>query len=123
MHPAGADVIIDGNSGPGAALNLQAIAPLGTIIYMGSMAGAAPEVALPALITRGCNVTGFVVNFHEARNPLAGRAETEARLASGDWQIPITEVATLDGIAELHRRFEARQVLGRALVEIAKDPA
>ncbi len=118
-HPAGADVIIDGNSGAGAALNLQAIATLGTIIYMGAMAGPATDLAIPALIAKSCTVSGFVVNFHEQRDPVSGRAETEAHLASGEWQIPVTETVPLQAVAELHQRFEARQVLGRAVVQIS----
>ena len=117
----GADVIIDGNSGPNAARNYEAVGNLGQIIYTGAMAGPAPEVSIPMLIGRSISVTGFVVTFHEARDPLSGRAETEDRLARGEWLIPVQIIGELDDVAELHRRFENRELCGRTLIRIGGE--
>lgn len=114
----GADLVIDGNSGPRAALNYDALAPLGQVLYMGAMAGAAPDVSIPLLIGRAIRITGFVVNYYEARDADSGRAETEERLANGSWQIPIGRIADLDAVAELHASFENRELCGRALVRV-----
>ncbi len=46
----GADVIVDGNAGPEAPRNDEAVAPLGNVIYLGAMAGQAPPVNISQLI-------------------------------------------------------------------------
>lgn len=117
----GADVIIDGNSGPRAALNYDATAPLGTVVYMGAQAGPAPDLPVALLIARGISVCGFIVNHHEARDPEGGQAEIEERLARGDWTIPVATVAPLDDVAALHRQFEARALMGRAVIRVGGE--
>jgi NADPH:quinone reductase len=117
----GVDVVIDGNSGADAARNYEAVATLGQVIYMGAQAGPAPDVAIAALIGRGISVTGFVVNHHEGRDPLGGRALMEDKLARGEWVIPVPTVVDLPQTADLHRRFEARELVGRALIRVGGE--
>lgn len=117
----GADLIIDGNAGPKAALNYEACAPLGNVIYIGAIAGHAPDVNISMLVGKSISVTGFVVPYHEQLTAGAEQPEIEARLASGDWVIPIETIAALNAVPELHRRFEARELFGRTLVELGGD--
>lgn len=118
---SGADLIIDGNSGPNSSRNYDAVATLGQVIYTGAMAGPAPDVGIAMLIGRSISVTGFVVTFHEARDPVTGRAETEERLATGQWVIPVTATAGLGDVVDIHRKFENREIMGRVLVRIGGE--
>jgi NADPH2:quinone reductase len=113
----GADVIIDGNAGPAALQNLDAVAPLGNIIFMGATAGVAPDLNISALIGKCCSVTGFVQYVHQA---VSGGAEIEAMnsgLADGTYRIPIERVFELEDLAEAHRAWEARELTGRTLIQ------
>ncbi len=117
----GADVIIDGNAGPTAARNYQAIAPLGNVIYLGAMAGQAPDVNVSQLIGQSFSVTGFVLFHHQARS--GGREEVEITeaLGSGRWRIPIERVFDLEETAAAHALFEGRELLGRSLIRVGGD--
>ena len=117
----GANLIVDGNAGPNAALNYDVCAPLGNVIYIGAIAGQAPDVNISMLIGKSISVTGFVVPFHQQATYGAEQADIESRLSSGDWVIPIETIAALDAVAELHQRFEDRELVGRTLVELGGD--
>jgi NADPH2:quinone reductase len=117
----GADVIIDGNAGPHAGRNLAAVAPLGNIIYIGAMAGQAPEVSISQLIGQSCSVSGFVQYFHQARSGGAEKVAMDEMLASGQLQIPIEKIYPLEELAEAHRAFEARELMGRSLIQAGGD--
>jgi NADPH:quinone reductase len=117
----GADVIVDGNAGPDAAKNYDAIAPLGNVIYIGAMAGQAPDVNVSLLVGKSFSVTGFVQFFHQARTHGAEEAEIAEKLATGRWRIPIERVFALDEIAQAHRLFEARALRGRSLIRLAGE--
>jgi len=112
----GADVIIDGNAGPDSGRNLAAIAPLGNIIFLGATAGPAPEFSVSQIIGKCCSVTGFVLYFHQAVSAGAEKAACAARLASGEWRIPVEQVYPLEQLAEAHRAWEARELRGRTLI-------
>ncbi|HKZ74952.1 MAG TPA: zinc-binding dehydrogenase [Steroidobacteraceae bacterium] len=117
----GADVIIDGNAGPGAVKNYEVVAPLGNVIYIGAMDGQAPEVNVSMLIGKSFSVTGFVQFFHQAKTGGAENAEIAEKLATGRWRIPIERVFALDEVAEAHRLFEARALRGRSLIRVGGD--
>jgi NADPH:quinone reductase-like Zn-dependent oxidoreductase len=116
---AGFAVIIDGNGGPNSAHNCELIAPLGRIIYIGATAGSYPEpVAIPALIHGSCSVGGMTLGQIEvAPGSEADRMITD-KVASGAWQIPVTETVELEDVADLHRRLEARELMGRAVIRV-----
>lgn len=112
----GADLIIDGNAGPNALRNLECVAPLGNIIFLGATAGEAADLNVSTLIGKCCSVTGFVQYTHQA---VSGGAEIEAMhegLASGAYRIPIERVYPLEDLAEAHRAWEARALVGRTLI-------
>lgn len=117
----GADVIIDGNAGPNAARNLEAVAPLGNIIYMGATAGPADDVSVSALIGKSCSISGFVQYFHQTVSGGAEKTAVHEKLTSGEWRIPIEKVYALDELSEAHRAWEARELSGRTLIEIGGD--
>jgi NADPH:quinone reductase-like Zn-dependent oxidoreductase len=42
-------------------------------------------------------------------------------IRSGRWRLPVGEVVPLAEVAALHRRLEARQVRGRAVIEVGGE--
>jgi NADPH2:quinone reductase len=117
----GVDVIVDGNVGPHALRNFDAIAPFGNVIFIGATAGLGPDINISMLIGKGCSVTGFTQYQHQALSAGAEREATHAALISGDWRIPIEKVYSLDETAEAHRAWEARELTGRSLIEVGGD--
>lgn len=117
----GADVIFDGNAGPDAPRNYQAIAPLGNVIYLGAMAGLAPDVNISQLIGQSFSVTGFVLFFHQARTRGRENAEIVSSLATGRWRIPIERVFELEDVPVAHALFEGRELMGRALIRVGGE--
>ena len=119
---AGADIIIDGNGGPAAARNHEAIATNGRLYHIGASSGTTPpQVAPSLLIAKSFSVGGFNLNsIPEATLPATERFLME-RLANGQWKFPIGPVAPLAESAALHARFEARTIAGRALIEIGGE--
>lgn len=117
----GVDLIIDGNAGPNSGRNYDVIAPLGNVIYIGAMAGQAPEVNVSLLIGKSFSVTGFVQFFHQARTGGQENAEIEAKLASGAWRIPVERVFELEDVAEAQRLFEERRLTGRSLIRVGGE--
>lgn len=117
----GADLIIDGNAGPNALRNLECIAPLGKIVFMGATAGKAADLPISTLIGKCCAVEGFVQYVHQAVSEGREKAAMEAGLASGEWRIPIGRSYGLEDLAEAHRAWEARELVGRTLIEIGGE--
>ena len=117
----GVDAIIDGNAGPDAPRNYEAIAPLGNVIYLGAMAGQAPPVNISQLIGRSFSITGFVQFFHQARSGAAENAEIVEALASGRWRIPVERIFQLEEVQRAQALFEGRRLVGRSLIEVGGD--
>ena len=117
----GVDVIIDGNAGPDAPRNYDAIAPLGNVIYLGAMAGQAPPLNVSQLIGKSFSVTGFVQFFHQARSGGKENAGIVEALSSGRWRIPIERIFSLEEVPLAHALFEGRRLVGRSLIEVGGD--
>jgi NADPH2:quinone reductase len=117
----GADLIIDGNQGPDAPKNYQAIAPCGNVIYLGAMGGPAPEVPIGLLVGKSFSVSGFVQYFWQAKTKYAEMAEIVPKLASGEWRIPIEQVLPLEQVPQAHADFEGRRLKGRTLIRVGGD--
>ncbi len=113
----GADLIVDGVQGPDAARNYEAVAPLGNVIYLGQMGGPAPEVNITAIVTKSFSVTGFIQYYHQAVTKGTEEPELFGNLVNGTWRIPIEIVAPLEDLADLHAKFESRELFGRTLIE------
>ena len=102
-------------------MNLDAVAPLGHIIYLGASAGQAPPVSPSLLIGKSCSLSGFVQYFHQAASGGAEVSATHQALADHTWRIPIEQTFDLSDIAEAHRAWEARALLGRAVIRVGGD--
>ena len=117
----GAELIIDGVAGPHAPRNLAALAPLGTIIYLGAAGGLAPDIDVSQLIGQSAGVRGFVVYHAMARTRGAELPEIHDAVASGRWDLGLGAPVALDDVADLHRRWEDRTLVGRSVVRVGGD--
>lgn len=117
----GVDVIIDGNAGPNALRNFDAIASMGNVIFIGATAGPAPDISASMLIGKNCSASGFVQYLYQAVSGGAEKEAMHAALISGKWTIPIERIFLLEEIADAHRAWESRELVGRTLIEIGGD--
>lgn len=117
----GADFIFDGNQGEDALKNLEALAPLGQVVFIGALSGAAPQVNIPSLIGGSFGVRGFVVQDGIARTKGVELDEIIPKLQSGQWKFPIAAPVPLEQVAELHREFENRTLLGRGIISVGGE--
>ena len=118
----GVDLIVDGIAGPDAPKNYDALAPLGQVIYIGAIGGYAPKVDISRqLYAKTIAVRGFVL--YVAKDETQGRETPQIHesLRSGRWKIPISRVWEFEEVAELHRLFEERKLLGKQLVRANGD--
>ena len=112
----GADFIFDGNQGPDTPKNFEAVAQLGQVVFVGAMAGPAPEVKIPQLIVGSFGIRGFQVPHGMALTKGAEFKEIIPKLESGAWTFPIAKPVALEQVADLHRAHEARTILGRGII-------
>ncbi|MEZ5514977.1 MAG: zinc-binding alcohol dehydrogenase family protein [Steroidobacteraceae bacterium] len=118
----GYDVIIDGNAGPTAERNFDLVARLGRIVYLGAMSGSpAPPVPVARLIDKSCLIAGMTLRQIEEPPGSAADREILGAIVAKRWKLPISEVVPLAHAADLHRRLEARQLKGRAVVEVGGE--
>ena len=114
----GADVIFDGNAGDRAPMNLDAVAPLGHHLPRRECR-AAPRCASCSLAS--CSMSGFVQYFHQAISGGAKWRQRTRRSRMANWRIPIEREFDLADIAEVHRAWEARELLGRAVIRVGGE--
>jgi NADPH:quinone reductase len=115
----GVDVILDGNGGPNADKNVELAAPLSRIVYIGATAGSYPATpTVPTLIFKNIAVVGMnLAPIEDPPGSATDRTIIDAA-ATQAWRTPISEVVDLPQVADLHARLEARQVMGRAVIQV-----
>ena len=59
--------------------------------------------------------------FHQAASGGAEVSATHQALANHTWRIPIEQTYDLTDIAEAHRAWEARALLGRTVILVGGD--
>jgi len=118
----GVDLIIDGVAGPDAPKNFEVLAPLGQVIYMGAVGGYAPPVDISReLYAKSIAVRGFVVYVAMSATGGAEKESIHDALRSGRWRVPVTKIAELEEVPELHRLFEQRLLTGRTVIRVGGD--
>lgn len=117
--PGGFDIILDGNGGAAAAANHGLIGVLGRIVHLGATAGTpAATVPTPQLIAGSYSIGGLTLRAVEAKMGAVADPIILREVLAGRWRVPVSEVVPLAEVAALHARLEARQVMGRALIEV-----
>lgn len=118
----GFDIILDGNGGAAAEANHGLVGVLGRIVHLGATAGApAASVPTPQLIAGSYSIGGFTLRAVEAKMGVVADPIILREVLAGRWRVPVSEVVPLAEVAALHARLEARQVMGRALIEVGGE--
>jgi NADPH2:quinone reductase len=120
----GVRLAVDGDGGSESGRNLDALAPGGEVVFIGATSGTpAAPVAPGLLIVRHVAVRGFNLNVAEriGASGEAVDAQIIPLLQSGAVKLPITSVSPLEATPELHRRFENREIHGRAVIEVGGE--
>lgn len=118
---AGVHLAVDGIGGADSAKNLEVIAPGGEVIFIGSTSGTPASPIPPGLlIIRHAAARGFHLDIAEK---IGARAEDvdgpiRAGLKSGTLKSPVSSINPFDSVPDLHRRFENREIQGRAVIEV-----
>lgn len=119
----GADTILDVVAGEDAARNLAVVAPQGTIVQVGLMAGSRVEVDLGALLTKRVRWIGTVLRSRPIEEKIAVSQrfarEVLPWFTSGQLRPVVDRRFGLDDIGEAHRHMEANANIGKILIDIA----
>jgi NADPH2:quinone reductase len=118
----GVDLIVDGVAGPGAVRNYDAVAALGQVVYIGAVGGAPPPVDVSRqLYAKTIAVRGFVVYVAMAATGGKELPGIHEALRSSRWKVPIVGEVGLEGVRELHERYERRELMGKTLIRVGGD--
>lgn len=118
---AGVHLAVDGIGGPDSARNLEVIAPGGEVIFIGSTSGVPAAPILPGmLIIRHAAARGFHLDIAEKIGAPAEDVDAPivAGLRSGALKSPVSGIHPFESVPDLHRRFENREIQGRAVIEV-----
>ncbi len=116
----GVEAIIDGNGGSTSMRNYEVLAPQGRVLYIGATSGmTAPDISTALLVGKSISVGGFNLNSIPEAVIDAELPRLAERLVRGKWRFPISQVAELADVPSLHAAFEARQLMGRVVIQIS----
>jgi putative PIG3 family NAD(P)H quinone oxidoreductase len=121
--PGGFDTVIDLVGGDEIDRNFRAVAPQGTIVQVGLMAGASVSVDARSLVTKRAAWVGTVLRPRpfEEKVALTRRFATEVLpwFASGTLQPVVDSTFPFDQMSDAHRHMEANANTGKIVVTFA----
>lgn len=116
------DLILDGNGGDRAEHNYLLLRALGRVVYIGVTAGAYPRpIPVPLLIEKSIAVIGMTLRQVEQIAAPEAEATVVEAIVAGRWRLPVTDTVGLAQTAALHRRLEQRELMGRAVIQVAGE--
>ena len=118
----GADVGLELVGGPYLAATLGAMAPLGRVILVGTLAGARAELDLGRILRQRLTIRGTVLRARLLEERIAATrrfgAEVGPSLASGVVAPVIDSAFPLGEIARAHERLESNATFGKVVIDI-----
>lgn len=118
----GVDVILDTVGAPYWEDNVASLAPLGRLVLVGLLGGAAARVDLGALMRRRATVVGTVLRARPAWEKASLAREFRDRLLplfeAGRLRPVVDRVFPLDEAAEAHRYMEENRNLGKIVLRV-----
>jgi len=120
----GIDVVLDLVGGSYVPAGVEALAPRGRLILIGTIAGVQTQLDLRRVLTRRLTIRGTVLRARPLEEKIiatrAFAAEVVPLLAHGVVQPVIDSVFPLSQIAEAHRRLESNATFGKVVVRIGE---
>lgn len=122
---AGVHVILDLVGGPYLAANLDALAPKGRLMLVGTTAGASAPLNFGLVMGKRLRITGTVLRARSAEEKAAATRRFAVSvvplLARGVVRPVIDKVYTMDEVRAAHERMESNASFGKIVLMIAGD--
>ncbi|MBV9072192.1 MAG: NAD(P)H-quinone oxidoreductase [Acidobacteria bacterium] len=119
----GFDAIIDLAGGAYVNASLQALAPRGRVMLIGTLAGAKAEIDLGMALSKRAHLIGTVLRARALEEKIAVTQrfarEVLPLFANGVLQTVIDSTFNLDEIRQAHERMESNQSFGKIVIRIA----
>lgn len=121
----GADVALDLVGGPYLRPTLDALAPGGRVMLIGTVAGAEATIPLGTVLRKRLTIRGTVLRSRtleeRMRDARAFATRVVPLLANGTVQPVIDRVFPLEEIAEAHRVVESNATVGKVVLRMTTD--
>ena len=120
----GADVIVDPIGGAVTERGVTCLAPFGRLVICGHTAGPAAAISSKDLHRHHRSVLGYSTGYLRRTQPESLRSavqEVFRHSASSSLHVDVAARLPLADASEAHRLVESRSVIGRVLLETAKD--
>ncbi len=118
----GTDVVLDMVGAGYAALNLDALRPMGRWVVIATLAGARAEIDLARVMTKRLTLTGSTLRARPAEEKARLIAAVEARawpwVKSGAVRPPVDATFPLQQAAAAHLRLEAGDHVGKIVLTV-----
>jgi NADPH:quinone reductase len=118
----GTDVVLDMVGAGYAALNLDALRPMGRWVVIATLAGARAEIDLARVMTKRLTLTGSTLRARPAEEKARLIAAVEARawpwVKSGAVRPPVDATFPLQRAAAAHLRLEAGDHVGKIVLTV-----
>jgi NADPH2:quinone reductase len=122
---AGVHVILDLVGGPYLAANLDALAPKGRLMLVGTTAGQSAPLNFGLVMGKRLRITGTVLRARSVEEKALATRRFAARvvplLARGLARPVIDKVYTMDEVRAAHERMESNASFGKIVLMIAGD--
>jgi len=122
----GANVALDLVGGPYLRPTIDALAPGGRVILIGTVAGAEATIPLGTVLRKRLTIRGTVLRSRaldeRTRDATAFASEVIPLLQSGTVQPVIDRVFPLDQIADAHRLVESNTTVGKVVLRMTPEP-
>ena len=121
----GANIALDLVGGPYLRPTLDALAPRGRVMLIGTVAGAEATIALGTVLRKRLTIRGTVLRsrtLEERAQDARGFAERVIPLLEARIVKPVIDrVFALDDIAEAHRVVESNETVGKVVIRMTDD--
>ncbi|TMR32211.1 zinc-binding dehydrogenase, partial [Nonomuraea zeae] len=116
----GAEVVLDAVGGETFALSLRQAAYSGRVIALANVALRPSTVDTRDFYPKNATIRGFqLTNLMEhGYDPRADLREIAARVAAGDYRVPVEAVVPLERAHEAHERLERRDNRGKIVLSV-----
>jgi NADPH:quinone reductase-like Zn-dependent oxidoreductase len=122
----GANIALDLVGGPYVRPTLDALAPGGRVMLIGTVAGAEAAIPLGAILRKRLTIRGTVLRARaldeRARDARVFASEVVPLFESGTVQPVVDRVFSLEQIADAHRLVESNATVGKVVLRMTDDP-